>query len=803
MIVEIALVIPLRQVFDYQWPAGWNGPKLGQRVLVPFRRQKKCGLIVGIKEKSEFDSVRQISALLDEHPIINRDLLDLTRWVAEYYFCGWGEVLQAALPGGLGVHLQSEYSWGSSRTDRSSKPPEKFLSLLQRERWTDQEWKELNPSAADEELRQSWLDSGVLKIQRHLVQQRAKIKTERWVRLKNSPSDKPGKSSRKKTKRQRLLEILLERDSVPWLNLRDEIKAPASLLKQLVEEQVVETFEERVFRRFLPQGLPVPTDFQKLSADQQNVWTLIEQSLDSKEYKAFLLHGVTGSGKTEVYLHAVRKCLELEKTALVLVPEISLTPQLVNRFRERFGDLVAVLHSGMDDGERFDEWSRIQLGQAKIAIGARSAIFAPLINLGLVVIDEEHDQSYKQGESPRYQGRDVAVYRAFQEKTTVILGSATPSIESWQNSRTGKYHLLELPSRALTGAKLPEVELLDLRQQPRQSGCYFFTKELVEALRICLQKKEQAILFLNRRGYAPVVQCPECENTINCDACSLSLVYHQSSEKLCCHQCDHNLTFPKICPNCGTQTAMRLVGTGTEQIEQDLRVVFPEARLLRMDRDTLHGKHALSEMQQKIQSHEVDIVIGTQLVTKGHDFPNVTLVGVLLADLGLNLPDFRSAERTFQLLTQVAGRAGRGEKPGRVLIQTNNPHHHSLLTAQLQDYASFVNQELPLRERFKQPPFMSLASVLCVSRDEHRAKDLALSLRQNLRSNGQGQVITQGPAEAPIRRINHRFRWQVLIKASSAGLIRKIFEKSLLGPEPLICGREENIILDIDPQHLM
>ena len=262
MIVEIALVIPLRQVFDYKWPAGWNGPKLGQRVLVPFRRQKKCGLIVGIKEKSEFDSVRQILALLDEHPIINRDLLDLTRWVAEYYFCGWGEVLQAALPGGLGVHLQSEYSWGSSRPDQNSRLPEKFAGLLNRERWTDQEWKELNPSAADEELRQSWLDRGVLKVQRHLVQQRAKIKTERWVRLKNSPSDKPGKSSRKKTKRQRLLEILLERDSVPWLKLRDEIKAPASLLKQLVEEQVVETFEERVFRRFLPQGLPVPTNFQ-------------------------------------------------------------------------------------------------------------------------------------------------------------------------------------------------------------------------------------------------------------------------------------------------------------------------------------------------------------------------------------------------------------------------------------------------------------------------------------------------------------------------------------------------------------
>ncbi len=803
MIVEIALVIPLRQVFDYQWPAGWIEPKLGQRVLVPFRRQKKCGLIVGIKEKTEFDGVRQVLSLLDEHSIINRDLLDLTKWVAEYYFCGWGEVLQTALPGGLGVHLQSEYSWALSKPSQNTKLPEKFSGLLLRERWTDQEWKEFKPSKTEENLRQQWLDSGLLKVHRHLVQQRAKIKTERWVKLKNIPYDKLGKSSRKKTKRQRVLEILQVCDEVPWLKIRDEIKAPASLLKQLVEEQVVETFEKRVFRRFLPQGLPTPRDFQKLSEDQQKVWVMIEQSLSSNKYKAFLLHGVTGSGKTEVYLHAVRKCLELEKTALVLVPEISLTPQLVNRFRERFGDLVAVLHSGMDDGERFDEWSRIQLGQAKIAIGARSAIFAPLQNLGLVVIDEEHDQSYKQGESPRYQGRDVAVYRAFQEKTTVIMGSATPSIESWQNSRTGKYHLLELPSRALTGAKLPEVELLDLRQQPRQSGCYFFTKELVQALRICLQKQEQAILFLNRRGYAPIVQCPECENTVNCDACSLSLVYHQSSEKLRCHQCDHTQGFPNICPYCGTQTNMRLVGTGTEHIEQDLRVVFPEARLLRMDRDTLHGKHALSEMQQKIQRHEVDIVIGTQLVTKGHDFPNVTLVGVLLADLGLNLPDFRSAERTFQLLTQVAGRAGRGEKPGRVFIQTNNPNHHSLVTAQLQNYESFVNQEIPLRERLRQPPFLSLASVLCISRDENRAKDLALSLRHNLRSNGQAGVICQGPAEAPIRRINHRFRWQVLIKASSAGLIRKVFEKSLLGPEPLICSREENIILDIDPQHLM
>jgi primosomal protein N' (replication factor Y) len=803
VIVEVALVIPLRQIFDYKWPSGWNEPKLGQRVLVPFRRQKKCGLIIGIKEKTEFSGIRQILSLLDEHPIITRELLDLTRWVAQYYFCGWGEVLQAALPGGLGVHLQSEYSWETSKLDQSIVLPKKFSYLLLRESWTDQEWKELRPSITEEELRQHWLESGVLRVQRHLVQQRAKIKTERWVRLKNAPFDKLGKSPRKKTKRQRLLEMLQENTLLPWLTLRDQIKAPASLLKQLVEEQIVETFEQRVFRRFLPQGLPEPKEFQELTLDQQKVWEPILESLNSNEYKAFLLHGVTGSGKTEVYLHAVRRCLKLDRTALVLVPEISLTPQLVNRFRERYGDLVAVLHSGMDDGERFDEWSRIQLGQAKIAIGARSAIFAPLHNLGLVVIDEEHDQSYKQGESPRYQGRDVAVYRAFQVKATVILGSATPCLESWQNTKTGKYQLLELPSRALAGAQLPDVELLDLSQQPRQSGCYFFTKELVEALRICLQKKEQAILFLNRRGYAPVVQCPECANTINCDACSLSLVYHQSSEKLCCHQCDHTQGFPKICPHCGTQTAMRLLGTGTEQIEQDLRVVFPEARLLRMDRDTLHGKHALSEMQQQIQRHEVDIVIGTQLVTKGHDFPNVTLVGVLLADLGLNLPDFRSGERTFQLLTQVAGRAGRGKKPGRVLIQTNNPHHHSLLTAQSQNYNSFVNQELPLRERLRQPPFSSLASVLCISRDENRAQNLAFSLRQNLRSNSQGQVICQGPAEAPIRRIKHRFRWQVLIRATSAGLIRQIFEKSLFGPEPLICSREENIILDIDPQQLM
>ena len=503
---------------------------------------------------------------------------------------------------------------------------------------------------------------------------------------------------------------------------------------------------------------------------------------------------------------------------MILVPEISLTPQLVNRFRSRFGDHVAILHSGMDDGERFDEWSRVRHGFASIVIGARSAVFSPMKNLGLIVIDEEHDPSYKQGETPRYHGRDVAIFRGYEAGATVLLGSATPSLESSNNVSNGKYELLSLTSR-INQALLPEVRLLDMKTVPGQKGSPYFSSELVEALRLCLLKKEQSIVFLNRRGFAPLVRCSKCESTFTCPNCSLSLVYHQVVNQVQCHQCDFVKPLVQRCPECGSDQAPLIIGTGTEQVEENLKMFFPAARILRMDRDTLHGKHALSKMHDRIRRHEVDIIIGTQLVTKGHDFPEVTLVGVILSDLSLNIPDFRASERTFQLLTQVAGRAGRGYKPGKVLIQTHNPRHHSLLCAKGHDTRQFRELELERRQNLRMPPFHSLTLVICSSPHEKRAENLIWEIAEKIQifySNKKNYSNTDqftseiepidsvqviGPIEAPMKKLRNRFRWQLLLKADNVRAILRLLKQVLETPPST--RRDELIQIDVDPHHLM
>ncbi|MEZ7853239.1 MAG: primosomal protein N', partial [SAR324 cluster bacterium] len=784
MIVEVALNLPLRKSFDYRWPDNITRvPEAGLQVLVPFGSQKKGGVVVGVKEKSDFSRLKSVETLVDEEPLFSAEMLKLTRWTSEYYFCAWGETLNSAIPGGLALRLRTTFTPSSSSLPLLDALSEVPLSLIRKqETWTQQEWLKCNPNERDHQILRSWMANENVQTSHLLLGQKAKPKMERWVSLvKVDELNNPTK--RRKSKRQQIFEILAENPAVCWNDIQSRVNAPSQALNKLKEEGYIDFFEKRVFRRFIEGELPQIEAFQDLNQQQNSAFNVLKESLGKGVYRTFLLEGVTGSGKTEVYLHAVRAAHKLGKSSLVLVPEISLTPQLVNRFRSRFGDLVAVLHSGMDDGERFDEWSRVRNGIATIVIGARSAVFSPLKNLGLIVIDEEHDPSYKQGESPRYHGRDAAIYRGFAADATVLLGSATPSLESANNVKNGKYELLRLTSR-IHEVKLPKVKLLDMKTVAGQKGSPYFSSELVEALRLRLLKKEQSIVFLNRRGFAPLVRCSKCESTYTCPNCSLSLVYHQGANQVRCHQCDFVTPLHNRCPECGNENNPRIIGTGTEQVEENLKMFFPEACILRMDRDTLHGKHALSKMHERIRKHEVDIVIGTQLVTKGHDFPEVTLVGVIMSDLSLNIPDFRASERTFQLLTQVAGRAGRGNKPGEVLIQTHNPRHHSLLCAKEHDTSQFMELELERRLNLRMPPFHSLTLIVCSSPHEERSEKMAQEIYDRIRtiiSNTVRAVLVEsddeaesadavkviGPIEAPMKKLRNRFRWQLLLKADN------------------------------------
>jgi primosomal protein N' (replication factor Y) (superfamily II helicase) len=484
------------------------------------------------------------------------------------------------------------------------------------------------------------------------------------------------------------------------------------------------------------------------------------------------------------------------------VPEIALTAAMVDRFRSRFGDDVAVLHSGMGEGERFDEWSRVHEGRARIVIGARSAVFAPLTELGLVVVDEEHDGSYKQDEAPRYHGRDAALLRAARAGAVAVLGSATPSLEALRNVALGKLTRLALPER-VQARPLPPVALLDLRTTPRQAGAHFFTAPLVEALRETLARKEQALLFLNRRGYASLARCGACGEVVLCALCSIALTYHRAEQRLLCHRCEFSQPLPETCPACGA-AELAIVGLGTERIEQDVAMMFPQARVLRMDSDTLRRRGELERMMEAIRARRYDLVIGTQVLSKGHDFPYITLVGAVLADVSLNIPDFRAPERTFQILTQMAGRAGRGDRPGRVLIQTYNPAHYALVHVRGHDTAAFAAEEMALRERSGSPPYASQTLVWVSATEAPAAERLAGKLAGRLRKAAErvGGVRVLGAAEAPIRRLAGRYRWMIALRAAAVGPIHRVLRGVLDDPD-LRLGAHERIAVDVDAYNLL
>lgn len=587
-----------------------------------------------------------------------------------------------------------------------------------------------------------------------------------------------------------------------FTDLLEEAETNASPINTLAKRGLVEVYVQDVRRDPLAgAGREKPTDVT-LTAEQMSAFESVASALNEGKYKAFLLHGVTGSGKTEVYIRAMQQALEHGMSALMLVPEIALTPLFSRRLRSVFGSDVAILHSSLSAGERFDEWRRIRRGDARIAIGTRSAVFAPLENIGLIIVDEEHDPSYRQHESPFYHARDVAVMRASFAGAVVVLGSATPAMESFHNAKTGKYQYLHLPER-IAGRSLAEARLIDMREVFKAAGKdVALSPELLEAIDLTHSRGDQVIVLLNRRGFSQFVLCRTCGETIKCKNCDITLTYHRRDRQLICHHCNYREPVPRVCPHCESEY-LYFVGEGTENIEDQLRKKFPDMRIARVDRDTMAHKGELDQVLLDFASGRLDMLVGTQMIAKGHDFPNVTLVGVVSVDIGLGLPDLRAAERTFQLITQVAGRAGRGDKPGRVLIQTYYPEHYALQHAVRQDYEGFYSEEARYRERLAYPPFFVLASVMVKHRDQGHTARTANAVRRALDSaNSARHVRILGPAPASLSRLKSEYRIQLILRSPSRRELRRVLDLALHATEA--DGVDMRMVyVEVDPVNLM
>jgi len=747
MLVDVALPLPLFRTFTYAVEGRGEPLDAGTRVLVPFRNRKEIGIVVGEGSARDGITPKPVAAIPDDAPVLDAPMLALCRWIAQYYVVPLGVALKCALPAALSG---ADDPVPAQKRRRVARIVRDLPSLLHRD-----------------------------NIFARAPQQRALFE---------------------------LIESLGGRVAVE--HLLERLTFSPSVLKALVARGVVAIEQDVVARDpFAARRTEAPPLVPSVA--QQRA---IEALRAARGGETFLLHGITGSGKTLVYIELLRTLVEERgQSAIVLVPEIALTPQTVDRFRGAFGDRVAVLHSGLSDGERYDAWLALRRGEKRIAVGARSAIFAPLANLGAIIVDEEHESSYKQGEAPRYHAREVAIVRARAEGAIVVLGSATPSLESWVNASSGKYHLLTLPER-VGGGRLPAIEVVDIRaaMAPPQSGepndpfRRVISESLEQALATRLQRHEQSILLLNRRGYSAFIQCGDCGDVASCPHCSISLTYHRTPERLVCHYCQHNEPPRASCPRCGG-SMLRQRGLGTQQVERLMAERFPSARVARIDVDTTSGKWAHAEILDRVARREVDVLLGTQMIAKGLDFPNVTLVGVVDADVGINLPDFRASERSFQLLSQVAGRAGRGPKGGQVIIQTRVPSHHAVRYAVSHDYHSFVRDELEGRERPIYPPFIRIANVVFSGTTEAATAQLALSAAAWLdrlvrRFEGELQIV--GPAPCAVDRIKRRWRWHLLLKASNPSELTKV-ARYFAERFPVPKGSDLRATIDRDPVALL
>jgi primosomal protein N' (replication factor Y) len=657
----------------------------------------------------------------------------------------------------------------------------------------------------DRRLLELWEEQGWVTVNSELVGGSAKAKTETCCSI----AENTGDVNNLKISEQKTLEVLQKIASetncrfVPRSKITREYPGAGRGLKSLAQKQIIVFEEQQVYRDpfgecFLESDIP-----ESLTDEQEKALNIILEAMHKDRFAPFLLHGITGSGKTEVYLQATTHALEQGKPVLVLVPEIALATMLETHFLARFGSRVALLHSGLSAGQRFDQWCRIAQGKADVVIGARSAIFAPLANPGLIIVDEEHDTSYKQDDGLRYHARDLAVLRASQSAAVVILGSATPSVTSYYHARSGKYSLLQLGKR-IEDRPLPKVHVVNLQSVKSVSGKIpVFTPQLLNKLRENLERGEQSLIFLNRRGYANFMICRECGQAVQCRHCQVSMTLHKSENKLLCHYCGFTISSRALCANCqsGSLTA---IGAGTERLEHELPELLPGARIARLDRDTCQKRNDYIRILRAVHKGDIDILLGTQMITKGHHFPNVTLVGIILADTGLGLPDFRAGERTFQLISQVTGRAGRGEKPGQVIIQTFQPEHYSIEMARNHDYGGMYTREIELRRSLEYPPFARIVNVKIEATEDADVRDVAIRLANSARKfQRKAAPEILGPAPAPLTRLRDKYRWQLLIKGNNLEALHTLLHRLEGDISMLNKGGRVKIAIDVDPEYMM
>lgn len=810
--INVAVCAPVDNLYTYSVPSElWPDISVGKRVLAPFNNRDVIGYIISINTDDNITyKLKDIRDILDPTPLFTENLIPFFSWISEYYLCPIGMVIQSALPGGLnalpfksGVITEKGLALLNSS---SVKPGQKKILA-----WIKDNPKKRLPSPLYQYYQLE--KKGLISIEK----QKPVNKTGplEWTYVKFRKGYEPGTlfsdaNQLKADNEPDFLRSLSVSEGMPLRGLSSRYKNGTYLVDKWIKKGVLVKYSKEVFRD--PAGIilnPSPPP-SSLSDQQETVLASLKKDMDKGAFSTSLLFGVTGSGKTEVYYNAISHVITLGKQAIMLVPEIALTLFTEGLFRSRLGNRVALFHSGLSKGERYDQWMMMLKDEVDLVIGARSALFAPLSRLGLIIVDEEYDSSYKQDEPPRYQARDAAVARGKMEKALVVLGAGTPSVQSYHNTEKKQYRLLNMPER-VEKRPLPDIQIVDMKslsELEKLDKDKLLSPVLEKALKENFERGKQTILFLNRRGFSRLYLCRACGESVKCPNCDLTLTYHLHAKELICHYCEFRLTPDNKCHECGHE-GMRTYGFGTEKLERELAESLPGARIARFDRDTTRKKGQITKILKSFNNNELDILVGTQMVTKGYDFPNVTLVGVISADLSLGFPDFRAGERTFQILSQVAGRAGRGVDKGHVIIQTFNPGHYAIESAKKHDYLSFYEHEKQLRELLGYPPFGYLACIRFSGNDLGKTQATAKNIGQEMRGILEGwpkrgtEILVLGPAEAPLSKLRGKYRWQLLLKSKKSGLLHFFLRRVQEASKEILKGSGVNMVIDIDPYQML